>query len=59
MSGSTPRTTADPPGALAARRRPELRSKIMPVNDRYPLDDVLAACRRYDERNRRRSTSST
>ncbi|NUR75253.1 MAG: 23S rRNA (adenine(2503)-C(2))-methyltransferase RlmN [Thermoleophilia bacterium] len=24
-----------------------LRSEIMPVNDRYPLDDVLAECRRY------------
>jgi 23S rRNA (adenine2503-C2)-methyltransferase len=26
-----------------------LRSEIMPVNDRYPLDDVLAECRRYFE----------
>jgi 23S rRNA (adenine2503-C2)-methyltransferase len=26
----------------------------MPVNDRYPLDDVLAACRRYYARRRRR-----
>src|SRR3954447_6576118 len=24
-----------------------LRSKLMPVNDRYPLEDVLAECRRY------------
>src|SRR5438874_8089511 len=24
-----------------------LRSSIMPVNDRYPLEDVLAECRRY------------
>jgi 23S rRNA (adenine2503-C2)-methyltransferase len=24
-----------------------LRSEIMPVNDRYPLEDVLAECRRY------------
>jgi 23S rRNA (adenine2503-C2)-methyltransferase len=24
-----------------------LRSQLMPVNDRYPLDDVLAECRRY------------
>jgi 23S rRNA (adenine2503-C2)-methyltransferase len=24
-----------------------LRSELMPVNDRYPLDDVLAECRRY------------
>jgi 23S rRNA (adenine2503-C2)-methyltransferase len=26
-----------------------LRSELMPVNDRYPLDDVLAECRRYSE----------
>lgn len=26
-----------------------LRSEIMPVNDRYPLDDVLAECLRYFE----------
>jgi 23S rRNA (adenine2503-C2)-methyltransferase len=26
---------------------PWLRSRIMPVNDRYPLEDVLAECRRY------------
>jgi len=26
-----------------------LRSEIMPVNDRYPLEDVLAECRRYVE----------
>jgi len=25
----------------------ELRSELMPVNDRYPLADVLAECRRY------------
>ena len=31
-----------------------LRSQIMPVNDRYPLGDVLAACRRHYERKRRR-----
>ncbi len=30
-----------------------LRSKIMPVNDRYPLRDVLAACHRFYERKRR------
>jgi 23S rRNA (adenine2503-C2)-methyltransferase len=31
-----------------------LRSKLMPVNDRYPLPDVLAECRRYVAlRNRR------
>jgi 23S rRNA (adenine2503-C2)-methyltransferase len=26
---------------------PRLRSRLMPVNDRYPLPDVLAECRRY------------
>jgi 23S rRNA (adenine2503-C2)-methyltransferase len=26
-----------------------LRSEIMPVNDRFPLDDVLGECRRYFE----------
>ena len=31
-----------------------LRSQIMPVNKRYPLADVLAACRRHYERKRRR-----
>ena len=31
-----------------------LRSEIMPVNDRYPLADVLAACLRHYERKHRR-----
>ena len=31
----------------------QLRSQLMPVNDRYPLADVLEACRRYYERKRR------
>jgi len=30
-----------------------LRSEIMPVNERYPLEDVLAACRRFYARKRR------
>jgi 23S rRNA (adenine2503-C2)-methyltransferase len=30
-----------------------LRSELMPVNDRYPLADVLGACRRYQARRRR------
>ena len=30
-----------------------LRSQIMPVNDRYPLRDVLAACNRFYERKKR------
>ncbi|HEY5317433.1 MAG TPA: 23S rRNA (adenine(2503)-C(2))-methyltransferase RlmN [Solirubrobacteraceae bacterium] len=33
---------------------PALRSELMPVNDRYPLADVLAACLDYYERKRRR-----
>jgi 23S rRNA (adenine2503-C2)-methyltransferase len=32
----------------------ELRSRIMPVNDKYPLKDVLAECRRYVELRRRK-----
>ncbi len=31
-----------------------LRSELMPVNDRFPLSDVLAACRDHYERKRRR-----
>jgi 23S rRNA (adenine2503-C2)-methyltransferase len=30
------------------------RSELMPVNDRYPLADVLAECRRYVELRRRK-----
>jgi 23S rRNA (adenine2503-C2)-methyltransferase len=33
---------------------PILRSRLMPVNDRYPLADVVAECRRYAELRRRR-----
>jgi 23S rRNA (adenine2503-C2)-methyltransferase len=33
---------------------PALRSELMPVNDRYPLPDVLAECRRYVALRRRR-----
>ncbi len=32
---------------------PALRSQLMPVNDRYPLADVLAACERFYARKRR------
>jgi 23S rRNA (adenine2503-C2)-methyltransferase len=31
-----------------------LRSQLMPVNDRYPLVEVLAACERYRSRRRRK-----
>ena len=33
---------------------PRLRSRLMPVNDRYPLADVLAECRRYYELRHRK-----
>jgi 23S rRNA (adenine2503-C2)-methyltransferase len=33
---------------------PALRSELMPVNDRYPLSDVVALCRSHWERTRRR-----
>src|SRR5947209_12911879 len=52
------RLTADPrPLRLALSLHaadPALRSQLMPVNDRYPLPDVLAACEAYYERKRRR-----
>jgi 23S rRNA (adenine2503-C2)-methyltransferase len=32
----------------------ELRSQLMPVNDRYPLGEVLAACDRYRAKRRRK-----
>jgi 23S rRNA (adenine2503-C2)-methyltransferase len=51
------RLTADPmPLRLALSLHaadPALRSELMPVNDRYPLADVLAACERFYERKRR------
>ncbi len=51
------RMTADPmPLRLALSlhaANPALRSELMPVNDRYPLRDVLAACERFYERKRR------
>jgi 23S rRNA (adenine2503-C2)-methyltransferase len=33
---------------------PVLRSRLMPVNERYPLEEVLAECRRYFELRHRR-----
>jgi 23S rRNA (adenine2503-C2)-methyltransferase len=52
------RLTADPrPLRLALSLHaadPALRSQLMPVNDRYPLCDVLAACESYYARKRRR-----
>ena len=33
---------------------PALRSELMPVNDRYPLSEVLAACRAHHARRNRR-----
>jgi 23S rRNA (adenine2503-C2)-methyltransferase len=50
-------TESDMPIRLAfSLHAPEdaLRSRIMPVNERYPLEDVLAACERYHARRRRK-----
>ena len=50
-------TESDLPVRLAlSLHAPEdgLRSQLMAVNDRYPLADVLAACRAYFERRRRK-----
>jgi len=33
---------------------PDLRTELMPVNERYPLEDVVAECRRYAELRRRK-----
>ena len=45
---------ADPAGAVACTRpTTSLRSQIMPVNDRYPLSEVLAACDRFYEGKKR------
>ena len=33
---------------------PTLRSELMPVNDRYPLADVISECLRYHELHRRK-----
>jgi 23S rRNA (adenine2503-C2)-methyltransferase len=33
---------------------PALRSRLMPVNDRYPLEDVLEVCRAHHARTKRR-----
>jgi 23S rRNA (adenine2503-C2)-methyltransferase len=52
------RLSADPrPIRLALSlhaAEPALRSQLMPVNDRYPLADVLAACHDYYRRKRRK-----
>lgn len=34
----------------------ELRSKLLPINKKYPLNDVLSACRDYVEHTHRRIT---
>jgi 23S rRNA (adenine2503-C2)-methyltransferase len=51
------RLTADPmPVRLALSLHaadPALRSQLMPVNDRYPLSEVLEACERFYEQKRR------
>jgi 23S rRNA (adenine2503-C2)-methyltransferase len=34
----------------------DLRSSMLPINDRYPLADLMSACREYVRRSRRRLT---
>ncbi len=49
-------TTEGPPARLALSLHAadeSLRSELMPVNERYPLADVLAACRAWHEARRR------
>jgi 23S rRNA (adenine2503-C2)-methyltransferase len=49
-------TREGPPVRLALSLHaadPALRSELMPVNERYPLSEVLAACVRWHERRRR------
>jgi 23S rRNA (adenine2503-C2)-methyltransferase len=56
MPGIKRMATEGPPVRLAlSLHAPEeaLRSELMPVNDRYPLRDVLDACLRWHERRRR------
>ena len=52
IPGSTgwPRRAAGPPGAVAPRGGRGASLELMPVNDRYPLRDVLDACLRWHER---------
>jgi 23S rRNA (adenine2503-C2)-methyltransferase len=48
-------TAGGPPVRLALSLHaadPALRSELMPVNDRYPLPDVIAACLRWRETRR-------
>ena len=55
-------TEADMPIRLAlSLHAPEdaLRSKIMPVNERYSIAEVLEACEAYYARKRRRRCSSS
>ena len=55
-------TETDMPIRLAlSLHAPEdaLRSQIMPINERYPLAEVLAACERTTRASAARSSSST
>src|SRR5436309_10465526 len=53
---NTPPSAARPIRLALSLHAPddELRSRIMPVNVRYPIADVVAACRRHAEKTRRR-----
>ena len=60
--GSSASTESDMPIRLAlSLHAPEdaLRSQIMPVNERYPLAEVLAACEASTSASAARSSSST
>ena len=51
--------TADPARTLAARGGSRRRSELMPVNDRYPLPEVLAECVGTSHSGAGRSSSNT
>ena len=54
-ASSTRSARSDPARPVAARHPPtRCGSQLMPVNDRYPLDDVLAECSRYVEKHGRK-----
>jgi 23S rRNA (adenine2503-C2)-methyltransferase len=36
-------------GIAARAERPALRDELVPINQKYPLRELMAACRRYLE----------
>ena len=53
-ASSTRWTSRSASRCRSTRADDELRSRIMPVNERYPIADVVAECRRQAEATRRR-----